>query len=220
MAIINRTIASAIVLGGYVSLQGAAFAQSATIAPTLAATMATATPVKIRIPEGTEVRLKLLEKLSSSTSAEGDTFEVVTADEIDLPDGSVIPPGYPGLGEVTHAEHNGWVGKSGQLDIRIDYMKIDGTRVHLRGNKGREGDSNTGNLIAATVLFGLVGLAVHGHSVVYPAGTLLTAYVDTDADLPLSAAASTRVQVQQPAPAAKKPCLITSPTGPSAITCN
>ncbi|HEY1928903.1 MAG TPA: hypothetical protein VGG92_15680 [Caulobacteraceae bacterium] len=238
MTIIKRTIASAILLGGCFCLQGAAFAQSAMIGA-VPTTTATSAPSKVRIPEGTEVRLRLLEKLSSSTSTEGDTFEVVTDEEIRLPDGTTLPAGYSGRGEVTRAEHNGWLGKSGQLDIRLDYMKVGDTRVHLRGIKGREGDSNTGNLIAATVLFGVVGFAVHGHSVVYPEGTMLTAYVDTDTDISLPgapsappvaatprstesnvAAAPARFQTQQPTRSARKHCAITSPTDPDAMTCN
>ena len=53
----------------------------------------------------------------------GDTFEVVSDEEITLADGTILPAGYSGRGEVTIAEKNGMLGKSGELGIRINYLK-------------------------------------------------------------------------------------------------
>ncbi|HWF00915.1 MAG TPA: hypothetical protein VG248_14040 [Caulobacteraceae bacterium] len=177
----------------WLAIQGAASAQSVPAGPPSPMTATAPAAAMVKIPEGTEIRLQLREKLSSATSAEGDTFEVFTAEEIRLTDGTVIPAGYSGRGEVTHVEHTGWMGKSGQLNIKVDYLKIGESRVRLRGSKGGEGKGNTGNLVAAVVVFGVFGAAVHGHSVVYPEGTPLTAYVDQDTSLPLPVAAPPRV---------------------------
>lgn len=47
--------------------------------------------------------------------------------------------------------------------------------MHLGANNGGEGKENTGNIIAAVVFLGIFGFAVHGHSIVYPVGTQITA---------------------------------------------
>ncbi len=164
-----------------IGAHGLALAQTIAPSPTPAVRM-------VKMPEGTEVKLAIRQKLSSSTSSEGDTFDVVTTEDIPLSDGVVVPSGYAGRGEVTHVEHNGWMGKSGELNIKADYLKIGDVRVHLRGNKGGEGKGNTGNLVVAAVFFGVFAAAVHGHSIVYPEGTAVTAYVDTDTEIPFPVA--------------------------------
>jgi hypothetical protein len=142
----------------------------------------------VKIPEGTEVSIALAERLSSSTSAVGDTFAVYSNEDIRLADGTVIPAGYSGKGEVTVAEHNGMLGKSGQLGVRLVYLKIGDVHLHLRANRSGEGASGVTNTVVLTVLFGPLGLLVHGHSVVYPKGQLMTAYVDQDTQISLPVA--------------------------------
>jgi hypothetical protein len=174
-----------LVAGGLVFAQTPAPAPSPGATSQMIAPSQEATMRMVKLPEGTEVRLKLEEKLSSSTSSEGDTFDVLSVEDIPLSDGTIIRAGYSGRGEVTHVEHNGWLGKSGELNIKADYLKIGDVRVHLRGNKGGEGKGNTGNLVVAAVFFGVFAAAVHGHSIVYPEGTTVTAFVDTDTEIPL-----------------------------------
>jgi hypothetical protein len=154
-----------------------------------AAPSAPAAPAHARIPEGTQIKVHLGERLSSATSAVGDTFVVISDEEVRTPDGTVIPAGYSGRGEVTVAEKNGMLGKSGQLGVRLNYLKVGDTHIHLRANKAAEEASGVTNTVILTVLFGPLGLLVHGHSVVYSKGTPLTAYVDEDTviDLPISA---------------------------------
>lgn len=155
----------------------------APIAPAQApqqAPIAPAAPTTTKIPEGTEVHLRLAERLSSATAAVGDTFAVTSDEEIRLDDGTVIPAGYAGKGEVSIAEKSGMLGKSGQLGVRINYLKVGGVHVHLRANKSAEGKSGVTNTVVMTVLFGPLGLLVHGHSVTYPKGQQITAYVDQD----------------------------------------
>jgi hypothetical protein len=180
---------AAIGTGFWLFVYGAANSQTIETPPPPAVPQAILPPAPtirtVKLPEGTEVKLELQEELSSSSSSEGDNFEVVSVSDIPLSNGMDIPPGYSGRGEITHAEHTGWLGKSGQLNIKLDYLKIGDTRIHLRGNKGGEGKGNTGNIVVAAVFFGVFAAAVHGHSIVYPEGTTMTAYVDTDTEIPL-----------------------------------
>jgi hypothetical protein len=157
--------------------------QSKAVAPGHASSMAPQAVVKLA--EGTEVHVHLGEALSSATSAEGDTFQVVLDEPIALPDGTIIPAGYSGKGEVTKVEKAGMLGKSGQLSIRVNYLKIGDIRIRLRANKASEGKSGVTNMVVTTVLLGPIGLIVRGHSIVYPKGQLVTAYVDEDTDIML-----------------------------------
>ena len=88
-----------------------------------------------RIPEGTEVRVRLDEQLSSATSSSGDTFSISTDEDIRLADGAVIPSGYRGRGEVTAAHKKEMLGKAGEISVRLDYIRIGDVRVHLRAAK-------------------------------------------------------------------------------------
>ena len=152
-------------------------------APPAAPAPALSAPGSVKMPEGTEIQLRLGERLSSATAAVGDTFEIISDEQVTLADGTILPAGYSGRGEVTVAERNGMLGKSGQLGIRVNYLKVGTVRVHLRANKSGEGKSGVTNTVVVTVLFGPLGLLVHGHSIVYPKGQPITAYVDQDTQI-------------------------------------
>jgi hypothetical protein len=150
-------------------------------------------PVSVELQEGTEVHLHLVERLSSATSAVGDTFKIVLHDEIRLPDGTILPPGHNGRGEVSIAEKSGMMGRSGRLAIRLKYLTVGEDRIPLRATRSAEGKSGVANAVTAIVLFGLVGVLVRGHNVVYPEELPLVAYVDRDTPLALPLAAPPKV---------------------------
>lgn len=148
------------------------------------ATSAAATPVKV--PEGTEFIVRVEDKLSSKTSEEGDRFTISLDDDVKLADGSVLKAGYKGVGTVTSARENGRMGKGGELNIRLEYLKVGEGRVRLRGSKGSDGKDATGSTVALTVLFGPLGLLKKGKNVEIQPGHLLTAYADSDAEIDLT----------------------------------
>ena len=104
----------------------------------------------------------------------------------DLTIGNVVvaKAGCKAVGEVTHAKRAGMMGKGGELNMRLDYIKVGDTRVMLRGTKGREGDDKTGTAVALTVLFGPIGLIKHGKEIDIEQGTPLKAFVADDTTLP------------------------------------
>lgn len=148
-----------------------------------------AAPTTAKIPEGTTVQIRFEEKLSSGTSTIGDRFAVSLYDQIKLADGTVIPAGYRGTGEVTVAEKKGFMGKAGQLNVRLDSLRIGDTRVPLRASKGQEGKGAVGAAVALTVLFGPVGLLKKGHDIEIQQGQTLEAFIDRDAEIALPLAA-------------------------------
>ncbi len=141
-------------------------------------------PRKVTLKEGTEVKLKFAQDLSSKTATEGDPVNFSLDQELRVGDVLVARSGAIAVGEVSRAERAGHMGKAGQLSVRMNYLKAGDSRIRLRGTKGKEGQSKTGAAVTLTVLFGPVGLLKHGKQVVVTEGTPLTAYVDQDIALP------------------------------------
>ncbi len=168
--------------GAYAQANSDSSAQAPATAPAPA-------PAQAKMPEGTELALRLDEKLSSKTNSTGDRFGFSLASDLKLADGAVIPAGCKGVGEVTQANKSGMFGKGGALNVKFDYLKVGDVRVQLRGTKGNEGKGSVGSVVALTALFGVAGFFVHGHNVEVLPGQAMTAYVDQDTviHLPLSA---------------------------------
>jgi len=162
-----------------------AFAQPAGPAPAAAPAAAPAI-----VPEGTELPLRLEDKLSSKTNAVGDRFAFTLDKQVTLSNGAMIPAGCQGVGEVTQANKSGMFGKPGALNVRFDYIKVGATRIPLRGTRGSEGKGSVASVVALTALFGVAGFFVHGHNIEVMPGQIMTAYVDQDTVLPSPVLAS------------------------------
>ena len=153
--------------------QYSAFAQDVPSAP----------PAKLLLKEGTDVKLKFADDLSSKTAAEGDPVNLVLDEDIKVGDVVVARAGSKAVGTITNAKKAGMMGKAGELNMRLEHLKAGDQRVRLRGSKGKEGQGKEGTAVALTVLFGPIGLIKHGKNVEVKAGTPLTAYVDEDAQI-------------------------------------
>jgi hypothetical protein len=134
--------------------------------------------------ESTQVSLKFATELSSKTANEGDPVEFTLDDDLKVGDAVVVPKGAHAVATVSNAKKAGMIGRPGELSVQLQYLVAGDNHVHLRGTKGREGQSKTGATVALTVLFGPIGLIKHGKNVDIPAGTSMTAYVDQDIWLP------------------------------------
>jgi hypothetical protein len=134
--------------------------------------------------DSTQVALKFAADLTSKTSHEGDPVELLLDEDLKVGDSIVAAKGTHAVATVSTAKKAGMMGKAGELSIQLQYLVVGTNHVHLRGTKGREGESKTGATVALTVIFGPIGLIKHGKNVEIPAGTSLTAYVDQDIWLP------------------------------------
>ena len=139
---------------------------------------------KYMLREGEDVNLAFAQDLSSKTSSEGDPIMFTLVDDIKVGGVVVVKAGTKATGEVTKAEKSGMMGKAGELNMRIDYLKAGDTKVKLRGTKGKEGQSGTTGAIVLTVLFGPLGLIKHGKNVEIKQGQSLHAFVAEDTALP------------------------------------
>ncbi len=143
-------------------------------------------PRTMTLREGTEVLLEFAEDLTSRTAAEDDKFNLRLAEDLKLGDVVVAKADSIAVGIVTNARKAGMMGKGGELNIRLEYLKVGDQRVRLRANKGKEGASKVGATIALTVLFGPIGLIKRGHNIDIKEGTALTAWVDQDTDVTIA----------------------------------
>jgi hypothetical protein len=142
-----------------------------------------ATDHKLLLKEGTDVKLKFAEEVSSKTAAEGDPVNFIVDEDIKVGDVVVVKAGTKAVGTVTNAHKAGMMGKGGELNVKLEHLKAGDMKVRLRGTKGKEGDSKTGTAVALTVLFGPIGLIKHGKEIVVKEGTPLAAFVDDDISL-------------------------------------
>ena len=135
---------------------------------------------KYMLHEGEDVNLQFSDDLSSKTSSEGDPVALTLVDDLKVGNVVVAKAGAHAFGEVTKAEKSGMMGKAGELNLRLNYLKVGDTKIQLRGTKGKEGESGTTGAVVLTVLFGPIGLIKHGKNVDIKKGQLLHAYVADD----------------------------------------
>ncbi len=152
--------------------------------PAASAPTATATGATYILHDGDDVSLKFDQDLSSKTATEGDPVNFVLDGDLKVGDVVVAKSGSKAVGEVTQAHKAGMMGKPGELSVRIDYIRIGATKVHLRGSKGKEGQNATTSTVVLTVLFGPIGLIKHGHDIDIKAGSPLKVFVADDTALP------------------------------------
>jgi hypothetical protein len=143
-----------------------------------------AVPAKLILAEGVDVPLTFDQDISSKTAAEGDPVVFLLAEDLKVGDIVVAKAGSKAFGEVTNAKKSGMMGKAGELNIRLDYLKAGDVKVKLRGTRAKEGESGTTSAIVLTVLFGPIGLIKHGKNIDIQKGTALKVYVGDDIGLP------------------------------------
>lgn len=184
----NTIARTALAVASAAALASAASAQTAIPAPATPVANGSApslTPAMLHIPEGTEFTIRFNDDLSSASSTIGDRFTITSEEPVQLANGQTLPAGLVGAGEVTSVKKKGMMGQAGDLNVRLDYLKVGASRVHLRGSQGGAGNGAVGSTIALTVLFGPLGLLKHGHDAVIHKGQHIKAYADQDIDVPV-----------------------------------
>lgn len=170
MLIPTRLISVVLVLGVALFHPAAAFPQGSTV----------------KIPDGTMIRLALLESLSSATNRVDDTVNFEITEEIRIGPIIAIPRGATARGRVVEAEAKRRMGKAGKLNFTVDYLKApDGTNVRLRASSARQGQEKSGTVIVGTVLLSPLFLLMRGKDVEISRGTAFNAFVDGDREISL-----------------------------------
>ena len=138
------------------------------------------------LPANTEITLAMNQEVTTKgrTWSEGDTFNLSVVHDVMLGDYVVIPKGSRGVGRITWLTSKGAFGKSGKMDVELEYVEVGGQRVDITGTYRQEGEGNTVATVGGVILAGVFAGFVTGKSGRIPKGRELTA--TTDAPIPVT----------------------------------
>ena len=139
----------------------------------------------IVLKEGTEVKLKFAQSVTSRVARPGQMIEFAVAEPVIVDGMTLIDKGARSIGYVAGSSSAGGVGKGGVMEIRMEAIRSHGRMVKIRGEDSRSEKRATGRVVGMTILFGLSGfLLAGGHEVKIPEGTPVTAQVAEDVEFP------------------------------------
>ena len=106
----------------------------------------------LHLEDGTAIKIRLSQSLSSATAQDNDRVSFDVLEEVKVGDLLVIPKGSPVLGTVTEAQAKRRMGRGGKLDVNIDSVRLaDGEKAALRGVKDSKGGGHGGAMTGAMV---------------------------------------------------------------------
>lgn len=154
------------------------------------------------LPANTEITLAMTQDVTTrgDTWSEGDTFNLSVTQDVMIGDYVVIPRGSRGVGRITWLTSRGAFGKSGKMDISIDYVELGGRRIETIGTYRQEGEGETLGTIGGVILAGVFAGFITGKSALIPQGRELTAHTVNPVPLALPAGAAPPVQLQPTLP--------------------
>jgi hypothetical protein len=149
--------------------------------------------------DGTPVKLKLAQNVSSADAHVGDHVAFEVLEEVDVDHVPVILKGANAIATVTEAEHKKSMGRAGKLNINIDSVRLaDNQSASLRAVKDAKGGGHvgamTGAIVATSIIFfpaAPLFLFIHGKDITIPQGTEITAFVQGDMHLDMAKFAPT-----------------------------
>jgi hypothetical protein len=156
-------------------------------------------PAPNTVMDGTAIKLRLAETITSATAKVGQSVAFEVVDEVDVMGVPVIAKGAQALATVTIAETKKSMGRGGKLDVNIDSVRLtDGEKATLRATEGGRGGGHTGAMTAGMVGTAIVFfpaapllLFIHGKDITIPKGTEVTAFVSGDMHLEMAKFAPT-----------------------------
>lgn len=164
--------------------------------------------------DGTPVKLRLSETISSANTKVGQEIPFEVVEEISVDHVVVLPKGATAIATVTETEHKKSMGRAGKLNIAISYARLkDQEKVALRATQENKGGGHvgamTGAIVATSIVFfpaAPLFLFIHGKDITIPAGTEITAFVEGDMHLNMANF------VPAPPPASNAPASASSPS--------
>lgn len=133
---------------------------------------------RIQLPAGTPIPLEMAQTVTTEGNNwdEGDEFHLTVSDDVLIGEYVVIPKGTLAFGHVRWATGRGAFGKSGKIEVEIDYLLFGGKPLKLAGVYREEGKgelTSPGTVVAAGPLAGFIT----GESGEFLRGSLLTAHL-------------------------------------------
>ena len=148
------------------------------------------------LPANTEITLRMNQEVTTKgkTWSEGDQFKLTVAEDVTLGEYVVIPRGTPAWGKIAWMTDKGAFGKSGKMDIELEYLEVSGRRIKLDGSFRQEGEGNTLATVGGVIAAGPFAAFITGKSGLIPEGRELVATLEEALELaiPASAVAQSR----------------------------
>jgi PEGA domain-containing protein len=171
---------------------------------------------QVQIPDGTEVRLRLDQTITSATADEGQTVEFSVTQDVRAGDTVVIAEGARATGTIIQVVRRRRLGRTGRLEFSIDRVRsVDGAWIPLRYSlQKKEGGSRGLQTGILTAGIGLVfwpaapfGVLIKGKDVTINKGVVADVFTDENHLLgkaaPLKVVATgDDIRPDRPAPAA------------------
>ena len=155
------------------------------------------------VPQGTSIRLRLSQNVSSADATAGGAITLEVLDDVKVGQVIAIRHGAQARGKVTEAHSKRRMGRAGAVAINIASVEAaDGTRVPVSVERKSKGDNKSGTITA-----GIVGSAVlfvpaapffllmHGKDTTIPAGTPVEVFASNDTNVEMSNAPAVIVPV-------------------------
>jgi PEGA domain len=146
------------------------------------------------LEDGTPVKLRIAQTVSSADAHVNDRVEFEVLEEIRISGVLIVPKGGIALGTVTEAQPKRRMARGGKLEIVMDSVRLaDGEKAALRATKGGNGGGHVGAMTAGIVATALVCfvcaplfLLMHGKDITIPKGTEIPTFVDGNMPLDLA----------------------------------
>ncbi len=159
----------------------------------------TAPPSPHTLLDGTPVKLRLSQTISSADTKVGQEIPFEVVEDVSVDGLAVLPKGSTAIATVTTSEHKKSMGRAGKLDIAISYARLkDQEKIALRATQENKGGGHvgamTGAIVATSIVFfpaAPLFLFVHGKDISIPQGTEITAFVEGDMHLNMANFADT-----------------------------
>jgi hypothetical protein len=151
-------------------------------------------PMPNTLMDGTAIKLRLAETVSSADATTGQQVPFEVTEEVVVQGVTVIPKGAPALATVTEAQSKKRMGRGGKLNVNIDSVRLaDGEKAQLRAVKENKGGGHVGAMTGAMVATAIVFfpaaplfLFMKGKDITIPKGTEVTAFVQGDMKLDMA----------------------------------
>ncbi|KLE32468.1 hypothetical protein [Aurantiacibacter luteus] len=167
------------------------------------------------LPANTEVRMRLNQEVTTrgDTWNEGDTFRLTVSNDVMLGDYVVIPEGSPAMGRITWMTNRGMFGKSGKMDIELEYVEVNGRQIPVNGTFRQEGEGATLATVGGVLVAGIFAGFITGRSAVIPEDRELVATTENNLELAIAASEIRRqpVGIAPIAPRAPSAALAATP---------
>jgi hypothetical protein len=124
---------------------------------------APAAPVKVTVPAGTTLSVRLVDTLDSETAQQGQTFRASLDSPLAVDGDVVIPAGYDVEGHIVDVKSAGKFSGRSELTLQLDRIAVGGKHYSIQTDQWRrEGASRTKNTAAKVGTGAAIGAIIGG----------------------------------------------------------